>query len=216
MGQDGAGAQQTVPVEALQRARAGQAAALGVVHGVLRAVDVRAAAEGVAQLRHGGQGVVGQGEGGVSAGEAREEAVGVVGTRAQEARGLLQPRVAPRVAVAVGHLVAEHAARSDEPQRVAHAVEASRDGARRRVVVDDRGDAAQRGTGRARERAHEDRLVVERLVEFPPDKLEDLAEVGRGASRRGHSGGQRGVEVRVPEDEAGHQDAPLAVEDLRA
>ena len=56
------------------------------------------------------------------------------------------------------------------------------------------------------------RALVEGRVEPPPDPLEDLPEGAQGRGRGRHSARERRVEVRVRDDEPGHDEAARGVE----
>ena len=71
----------------------------------------------------------------------------------------------------------------------------------RLVVIDDRRAAPLERFERAELGRPLDRVGVERAVEPPPHQLEDLHEPGRGARRRRHAPGERGVEMVMGADQ---------------
>ena len=162
----------------------------GVVLGTLGDVDVHADPEVGGEPRGRLQRVVGAREGGVDADQPAPAG-------AQEPGVLLEPTPSAVRSVAVGDSIGAHHSHPDLGARFGDHVEASLDGVRALVVVDDRGRprhqcfrGAEQGTGA-------DHVVIEGVIEPPPHLFQDLAETGRLPRRRRHPAGQRRVQVMV-------------------
>ena len=155
--------------------------------------------------RERGEGLVAEGERRVGADRRVDErdgaglALGVDLPR--EALVLADAGQRPLPAVAVGRLVAEHAAQADGVEALAQDVERAVDELGAGVVVDHRRDADHGGVGRAREAARPDDALVEGAVEAPPQVPELLGEVLARLDAHHQAPGERRVEVVVRADE---------------
>src|SRR5262249_53374836 len=95
----------------------------------------------------------------------------------EESLVLAEPRIPRLSPIAIARLVAERSANPDGIERLGDRIERPIDGVRRRVMVDHRGAPSLRRLDRADLRRNRDVLEGERLVEAPPNALEDLWEI---------------------------------------
>jgi hypothetical protein len=211
--QDGARAQQLPRVEPVQERRAPARLGVSRVVGALVGVQVQPGVVLRRQLGGRGQRVVGAGEGRVQADDPARERVMARGLG--EAGGLAQAGLGVGVAVAIGGAVAEHRAQAERAGLLGDDVERAVDGARRLVVVDQRGHAGAQRLHRAHRRRAGQGLGVERAIQPPPHVLEDGAERGRGRRRPGHPARERAVQVGVGHHQAGDDGGAARVEHRR-
>ena len=138
-----------------------------------------------------------------------------VADRAKEPEVLVDPLGASLGAVAIGQLVAEGTAEAEPiADLLLHQIERAGDGVRAGVVIDQRGHPATCRLHRPDEGARADRFGIERLVELPPQLLENLRERRWMEGRHGHASSQTAVQVRVGVDQAGDGQLPGSVDPL--
>ena len=137
----------------------------------------------------------------VAAGERGMHAHPAPPARGEEAGVLLEAAPRPVGAVPVGDAVAAVDPHPHLGTRIGDDRERALDRLGRLMVVDDRRATALQGLEGAEHRRPADRLGVERPVEAPPHKFEDLPEVPGCGRRRRHAACQRRVEVVVGADQ---------------
>jgi len=137
--------------------------------------------------------------------------------RRKEADVLLDPLVSPLPAVSIRDFVGEG---GSQPDGVAHRasqdIEGPGDAGRAGVMVEDRRDPASRRVHGGHKTACSDGRGIERLVEPPPQLLEDLREGARGEPRDGHAASERAVRMRVSIDEPGNGQLARGIDLLAA
>ena len=133
----------------------------------------------------------------------------------EEATVLLERGVTASSPFAVARLVRKHAEHTDLVERRLDPIERSVDGARRRMEIENDRCARFRRRRRADQSRRVDEVVVERLVERPPDPLQCVRERLRRRWRRRHARRQREIEMRVRDDERGHDEAARRVQARR-
>ena len=152
----------------------------------------------------------------MSARHAREPPPAALAAHLQVTAVFVEARQPPVTAVPVGGLVAQHAAQSHIADSFLDQVQRSFDMVRRSVVVDQRGCAAAKRVDRSDAGGDFDRLGVQRLIEPPPDGLQDFEKVLGRFRRRGHADCQSRIQVRVAVHKAGQNGATVAIDDLVA
>ena len=118
------------------------------------------------------------------------------------------------VAVAIGHLVAEHGAQAGLIHGVADYIQAARNEVGTGVVVNQAGCAVFNGIDQADEGAGADAVAVQGFVQGPPQPLQDLGKVAGGRTRDRQAAGVGAVEVSMGADISGHEVLPTGVDDF--
>ena len=115
-------------------------------------------------------------------------------------------------AVAIGDLVAKTAAQAGQQRGVGDAKQAARHSAGAGVMIEDCGHAIADAVDHAHHGAPIDVVEGERLVEPPPEALQNLSEVARRSIFERHAAREGAVEMGVGVDEPGQDDAAVRVE----
>lgn len=82
-------------------------------------------------------------------------------------------------AIAVGHLVTEHGAQARPVHRIADDIKAALDEVGAGVMIDQTGGSVFDGVNQADEGAGADAFAIKRLIQGPPQALENLRKVAR-------------------------------------
>jgi len=187
-----------------------------VVAGIFGDMDVESCATLLRQIYTMLEGLIGEGEGGMGTDQGGKHRIGSIPTFFGIAAILRQAGLGPCRAVSICRFVAEHRAKADVRDALLDPIETAVDGVGGGVVVDQRRRAAAEGIERADAGAGLDRFGVQCPVQTPPDKFKNLVKVFRGDRRRGHPGGEGGVEMGVTVDEAGQHDGAMTIVGLLA
>ena len=184
---------------------------VSLVGRVLGGVDVESHSRGDSRVGARGQGLVREGERGVSADQATRERRLLAPDAVEEAAILGHSGPGPLRPIAVGGLVTEDGAQPEVAQRLLDDVERAVDRVGRGVVVDHGGRPGKKRLHPADEGGRPDALLVECAVEAPPDALQDLREVLRRRQRVRHPARECRVEMRVGTDVARDDETAGAV-----
>ena len=212
VGGDRSGSEYALAVQPFNHALPVMTHCVLLVHCILGGVDVKAAAEIVAEGGRSRQGLVAEGEGGVQPEHRRDAGIVALPAGADKGGVLLQPRAGRSGAVAVGNFVAEAAAQAGCMESPGDGLERAADRAGTGVMIDQGGGAAADCLQQDREGAPVAVLEGEGLVEPPPEilqhRLERLRRRGFGQPAR-----KGAVAVGVGVDQAGHENFSGCVDD---
>ncbi len=176
---------------------------------VLRDVDVKAAVVGVSALP---QRRVAQRQAGVQAERAPHPCPLLA--RLDEPQVLRDSRFGFFLSVAVGHFVAQHAAQPRLVHRIGDHIQAALNEIGAGMVIEQRGRAMLDRIDQAHQRAGAHRVPVERLVQRPPQPLEDRREIRWRVAGNRHAPRIRPVKMCVGADVPRHDQLPPRIEPL--
>ena len=211
--QNGLGTQDAVVLQALDRAAAiVLQAVVHVVH-ALGHMDVIAGAA-VVGGHHAVEGLVADGEQGVSAEHGGQHGILVLLALGDEVGVFLDGLQALLLAVPVGDLIAQAGADAELLGGLGNGVQGAGDLGIGGVVIEDGGNALLdavhiQGVG-AGAGAGQGQLAVD----GPPGAVQDLVEIGGIVAHDGQAPCQGGVDMGVGIDEGGHDDAALGVDEV--
>ena len=188
----------------------------GIVHVVhaLGHMDVVAHPAAVGGV-HAVKGLVGDGEQGVAAEHGLQHGVGVLLAVVDEVLVFLNGLNGLLFAVTVTDLVAETGTHTELLSGLGDLHQGAGDLTEGGVMVEDGGDALLDAVDDQRLGGGFRGFQVQVPVNGPPGTVQHLVEVGGVIAHNGKAPGQRGVDVGVGVDEAGHDDAAPGVHEFR-
>ncbi len=185
------------------------------VAAVLRDMDMETRAQRLIRLRSAPQGAVTERKRSVQSKAAGHQAVALAPAVAFKKTDVLSDALRRACApIAVGSLVAQNPAQADFPKRLLDPVQASTARIGAGVMVHQRAHPALGGVNQAHQRAVVNIIQVEGAVQPPPELLQNLRKVPRGAPGKRDSPRQCAVKMRVAVDQGRHQKLALGVEDF--